>query len=731
MDYRLPMGTKGTIFFVLASLLYSLAAQGQSMAQRKLISTSYDHGKLSAMISEWESEEGAIKAKLNAFKASKGIQGKETTPEGDILELFDLGSDGTPLYYTALYDAVQRTSSMEGPQLGLLPQLGIDGSGMEVGIWDSGVALAQHQEFDDRALISDGSPETTLHATLVTGTLISSGVQPNARGSAHRATARIHDWGRDKIEVAEAAAQGLLLSNHSYGILTDRVPDWYFGAYIEVSRDWDRIMYNAPYYLMVTAAGNAQQSGDNASPNFGRNQEGFDLLLGFTTSKNGLTVAGAITEMDPKGQLLEGRVAQYSSFGPTDDGRIKPDLAGNGSNILSTSSASKSSYQLSSGTSMATPGVTGSLLLLQQYHEELRGHYMKAASLKGIALHTAHDVGEKGPDYKMGWGVIDTGAATELLQNLDYTSTIKEERLRQGETLSWSVEANGLEPLTVSLSWTDPEGVQVNSGTLNDARRALVNDLDIRIIGEGEVHLPWKLDPAKAGSPATHGDNQVDPYERIEIPNAAGTYTITMSHKGELSSGQQDFSLIVSGARLSNCSLQIPSDLALSKVSPTGASLVWGPLEDTLFELQYKSLGADSWNTELLWDPQGELEDLELGTVYLARVRSVCSDNAVSEFGETLSFEFRGTDTQAISMGPLEHPRELKLSLLPNPTTDFLSLGYGSGPYATYSIVSSSGIVVKKGKLEGRLDVSTLSSGLYVLVVQDLSGVRSGKFYKS
>src|SRR5690606_20883303 len=125
------------------------------------------------------------------------------------------------------------------------------------------------QEFDDRAIISDRSPETSLPVTLVTGTLISSGVQPNARGSAHRATARIYDWGRDKIEVAEEAAQGLLLSNHSYGILTDRVPDWYFGAYIQVSRDWDKIMYHAPYYLMVNAAGNARHSGDNASPNHG------------------------------------------------------------------------------------------------------------------------------------------------------------------------------------------------------------------------------------------------------------------------------------------------------------------------------------------------------------------------------------------------------------------------------------------------------------------------------
>lgn len=726
----MPMGTKGTIFLVLASILFSTASQGQSTAIKQMISSSYDRDKLASMISGWESEEPTKKTKLNGLKASKGILGRETTPEGAILELIDLGSDGTPLYYTSLNGHALRTSRTNAlPHDGLL-QLGIDGRDMEVGIWDSGVALTDHQEFDDRARIVDGSPETTLHATLVTGSLIASGVQPNAQGVAHGATARIYDWGRDKIEAAEAAAQGLLLSNHSYGILTDRVPDWYFGAYIEQSRDWDRIMYHAPYYLMVTAAGNARHSGDNASPNFGGTGDGFDLLLGFTTSKNGLCVAGAITEVGSSGELLQGKVTEYSSHGPTDDGRIKPDLAGDGSNILSTSSASKSSYQLAAGTSMAAPGVTGSLLLLQQYHQELMGHHMKAATLKGLALHTAHDVGEKGPDYKMGWGLMDAKAATELLQDIDYTSMIREESLNQGESRSLVVEANGNEPLTVSLSWTDPEGTRLNRGILNDAQPVLVNDLDIRIDREGEMHLPWRLDPAKAGSPASKGDNHVDPYERIEIPNASGSYTITISHKGNLSLGHQDFSLIVSGARLSNCSLTTPSGLALSTASASGVTLNWDPAVETLFELQYKSLDADSWDTELLWDSQGELKGLEVGRVYQARLRSVCSGNAVSEFGETLSFEFRGEETQRMAMGPLEQPRELKLSLLPNPTTDYLSLGAGSYGHAVYSIVSSSGIVVKRGKMEERLDVSSLASGLYVLVVQDLSGVRSGKFYK-
>ena len=76
---------------------------------------------------------------------------------------------------------------------------------------------------------------------------------------------------------------------------------------------------------MVTAAGNAQKSYDNEAPNFGKTADGFDLLLGFTTTKNGLTVAGANTEIDGNGDLKKASVAGYSSFGPVDDGRVKPD----------------------------------------------------------------------------------------------------------------------------------------------------------------------------------------------------------------------------------------------------------------------------------------------------------------------------------------------------------------------------------------------------------------------
>lgn len=731
MDYRFPLGTKRAIFSLCISLLSVSSLIAQSKNEKDKIRFSYDQGKISSLISDFESEHQNKRQKMEELIKTKGLFASKNKGDSTQIALEDIGSDGTPLFYTTLNDPASQTSRAHTLYDNGLLNLGLTGSNMEVGVWDSGIALSSHQEFDTRASKNDNSTEVSLHATLVTGNLISAGVEPNAKGVAYNAKALSHDWSRDKIEVAQAAANGLLLSNHSYGILSDRVPDWYFGAYIKATQDWDRIMYNAPYYLMVTAAGNARQSNDNASPNFGKTSDGFDLLLGFTTSKNGLTIAGANTEIDNKGNLKNVSVAGYSSFGPVDDGRVKPDLAGDGGNILSTSSSTNSSYQVSAGTSMAAPGVTGSLLLLQQYHEELFGKYMKAATLKGLALHTADDVDAKGPDYKMGWGVMNAKSAAEVLQNKDYTSLVNEESLINGETYSITVTALENHPLIASISWTDPESENINRGDLNSTTAALVNDLDIRITKDGKNYFPWKLNPARANDPATLGDNKVDPFERIEIENAKGTYTITVSHKGRLKNEIQDFSLIVSGAQISNCSIEVPTGFEIKNSTEAGTTLSWSNADETLFEFQYKSIDSDNWSNELIWENSFNLDLLETGKVYEARVRSICTENAVSEFSETIEFEFNGIETVLIQNTPMYVPQQLSISVYPNPTVDYLNVNGELSKDAEFSIVSTSGNVIKKGKTQGSINVSSISSGLYVLVIQDYSGIKSTKFYKN
>ena len=107
----------------------------------------------------------------------------------------------------------------------------------------------------------------------------------------------------------------------------------------------------------------------------------------------------------------------FSSWGPTDDGRIKPDLVANGWLLVSTYGQDPY-YAPALGTSMATANVTGSLLLLQEYYQDIygTGNFMRAATLKALAIHTADEAGTAdGPDYRHGWGLLNTRSAAQLI----------------------------------------------------------------------------------------------------------------------------------------------------------------------------------------------------------------------------------------------------------------------------------------------------------------------------
>ncbi|MEM1002116.1 MAG: T9SS type A sorting domain-containing protein, partial [Bacteroidota bacterium] len=333
--------------------------------------------------------------------------------------------------------------------------------------------------------------------------------------------------------------------------------------------------------------------------------------------------------------------------------------------------------------------------------------------------------------YKMGWGVLNAKTAAVALQNKGFTTLIDENELTQGETYTLEVEALGNEDLTISVSWTDVEGMYINRGDLNSATNALINDLDVRVIKNNETHLPWKLNPRRANDAAIKADNSVDPFERVDIKNANGSYTIVISHKGELKNGFQDFSLLVSGAKISNCSLQAPEDIELDSLSEDTATIRWPEAEETLFEVQYKTSSENSWSSELLTESTIQLETLEIGEEYELKVRTICTESKTSEFSESVRFIFNGTETQILENETFAFNGSLGISVFPNPAVNELEINAELSQDAVYSIVSSSGTIVKKGSAVEKVPVSNLSSGLYILVVQDYSGIQSAKFYKN
>ncbi|MFS4466375.1 S8 family serine peptidase [Maribacter sp. 2210JD10-5] len=736
MDYqKLMTNRKASPTFLLVFFLSITFTWAQSEKLKSIIDKEYDFSKIGAMQVDLEFDYEASREKTLKMAKSNHWKVKEVLPNGKRIELQDVGTDGTPLYYETYSDNASQVSRADKLHTNGAMGLDINGSGMQIGVWDAGVARATHQEYDSRVTIADGSTEIDPHATMVTGSMISAGIKKEAKGVAYAASVISHDWTRDKLEAMEAAANGLLVSNHSYGIKTDRVPDWYFGSYIKVAQDWDKIMFNAPYYLMVTAAGNARNSRDNESPIAGNATDGFDLMLGFTLTKNGITVAGADTRIDKNGELKKATVSSYSSFGPVDDGRIKPDLAGDGSSILSTHSSNNTSYNVSSGTSMATPGVTGSLLLLQQYNEQLYGSYLRAATLKGLALHTADDVDSKGPDYKMGWGVMNTQKAAKLLLNKEYSTQVTEDNLEENETIQFEVEASGDEALIASISWTDPESEYLNRGVLNDKTAALVNDLDIRVTKNGTTFYPWTLNPASPNAAAVQGDNKVDPFERIEVSNADGIYTITISHKGTLKYGAQDFSLLVSGVKMTSCNAEVPENLNLTDAQENGVHLNWEGTADGLFEVQYKNVTSDDWRTTYVSEGSNELKNLVEGETYTVRLRTFCTKNLASEYTPEYEFTFEGTETTLgtlLGNETLSHTAEINFSVFPNPAVDVIQFNTEFSDTAMYRIVTATGAEMKIGMAKNaEINVSDLATGLYIIQIQDFGMEKSTKFYKN
>ena len=705
----------------------------QTEKQIHIIKDKYRSSKLGVFTNDLKKNFDKENNNLLQTAKTKGWKLTERLADGNFSELTAIGDDGTPLYYSTFSTELNSATRANVLHDNGLLDLGINGENMLVGIWDGGAVLTNHKEFGSRVQTLDESEIVDSHATRVAGILVAQGLDKKSKGVAYKAKAVSNDWRRDKIEVAEMAADGLLLSNHSYGIMSDRVPDWYFGSYIQVSRDWDKIMYNAPYYLMVTAAGNSQKSKDNEAPIFGSASNGYDLMLGFATSKNGVTVAAADIETNDQGQLLKASVTTYSSFGPVDDGRIKPDIAAYGTNIYTTGITNDTKYETANGTSVAAPGVTGSMLLIQEYHEQMEGSFMRAATLKGLVLHTADDVDAPGPDYKMGWGVINSKSAVEAIVNKGFSSMISEETLTEGETKTYKVVANGTEPLSASISWTDPATGAVNSGTLNDMSAALINDLDIRITKDGKTFLPWKLNAAKADAPAVNGDNRVDPFEKIDIQNAEGDYTITVTHKNTLNQGPQNFSIIVTGIALTDCVLVTPEDIELTNSNETAVTLNWTANTDALFQIEYKEKGSNEWNVETTFDNFISLNNLVEGMEYSLRLKTFCSENISSDYSEEYEFTFKGTETELLDYMEYETlTLEVQFSIFPNPVQTSMTINGDISEDAMYKIVSLNGIVVKSGKAEQKqIYIADLTTGLYVLTLADLEGSKSIKFYKS
>lgn len=531
-----------------------------------------------------EIKKALIQQKLN------GQPARTLTPNGGVIEAVGITQNGLILYNTTFNIGAARTISTDKVWTGGSLGLSLSGQGMtnRLGVWDGSGVLTGHQEFQGRATVPDGSGATVEHSTHVAGTMMAFGINANAKGGAYQAPIKSYDWTNDDGEMTSAASAGMLISNHSYGLITGWTynsslnrNEWYgdyalsqtednkYGLYSTDAEAWDQICYSNPFYLPFKAAGNDR--GDNATNStwYYRNTSGswvqgptnskppadgpYDCISDKGVSKNVITI-GAVNKIGSTNsnngwtKVSDVVMSSFSGWGPTDDGRIKPDVVACGVDVFSASNSSSTGYTTMSGTSMATPNASGSALLIQQYYNSRKGNFMKASSLKGLIIHTADEAGNAGPDYTYGWGLMNTTKAIQHLQD-STNNMLVQSTLNTGSSYTYSFVSDGTKPIRATICWTDVPGTGID-GLLDPTTLNLVNDLDIRLkrISDNAIFQPFILNPATPNVAATTGDNFRDNVEQIYLAAPqAGTYVLVVSHKGALTNNTQDFSLILSG----------------------------------------------------------------------------------------------------------------------------------------------------------------------------------------
>lgn len=499
-----------------------------------------------------------------------------------------VSASGTPLYYSTDIRSSRKATQVETVGIGGNLGLNLNGEGIHIGIWDAGHIFAAHDEFTGGVDANDYQVPIEVidssaaniwhgHPTGVASIVIAKGIFENdnydIKGIAP-ALDKIYsyDWENDITEILEQLQTknnpDFILSNHSYGIPLknddgELLEDTYIGNYSQWSSILDNITYVYPYYLHIAAGGN---SGNVSYPT--QAVTGLDQLTGSTTAKNVLTVGSFSMDNNSENFSPTG----FSSAGPTNDFRIKPEVTAPGQQLGAAywdknNPTKKDVIVVANGTSFAAPATAGGVALLQQLHQRIFNSYMHGAMVKALLCHTADDIkiwntqDISGPDVKTGYGAINIAAAAAIIEeNERKPGTLLDFTLAEGETKTLYMTMLEAGELKATLSWYDPHAEE------NTATTTLVNDLDLRILQENTTFLPWKLPTDTQQAVAVKGDNAADNIEQISIrEDLGGIYEIRISHKGTLQNGTQQASLVLTGP-----GIIIPSTTALENVSDDG-----------------------------------------------------------------------------------------------------------------------------------------------------------------
>lgn len=375
----------------------------------------------------------------------------------------------------------------------------LNGRGVIIGVGDGGT-LAGHPDIGERVLhtTSNYNPGWGNHPDMVSGIMIGAGnVFSTNRGVASEAEL-IVETNSAIVYSAPTYFQdyGMTITNNSYGpSFHCNTANRYFGNSASV----DQQLFDNPSLLHVFAVGNS-----------GRNSCG-DFEVGYSTIPGG--------PQNAKNTLSVGNVdhnrKRYatSSAGPTQDGRLKPEISAVGTTITTT--IRNGGYGTGTGTSFAAPNVASSLALLSEaYQRNTPENTPSGALLKAIACNTADDAGRPGPDFEYGFGILNAYNALQVVN----AGQFELGSIEDGEEVEKVIRvAEHATELKVMLYWNDVAGSTTNESAV------LVNDLELVLISADEkISYPLVLDPTNPTAAAVQGEDHVNNIEQVTIKNPKG-----------------------------------------------------------------------------------------------------------------------------------------------------------------------------------------------------------------
>lgn len=489
--------------------------------------------------------------KLDSYGVTQRIGGKSYRIQTTYSQISNIASENIVKWVYPERPEPQKTNDqsrelIDVERLQNAPEY-LKGSGFTAAIWDAGWA-GQHADLNQtlgwtgnpKTLRNDTGSSVDDHGTHVAGTMLGNGtLDNNYRGMAPKSRLITYEWpgGADygysyETEIFNETgfasnSFNSVVSQNSWGYAIDDTNDYLMGDYGSVTAAYDNITAN---YSDINPLSIVFSAGNEADENYDYSSDYNRTTGPGATAKNTISVGAVDGNLD---------IAYFSSWGPTDDGRIKPTVVADGRWVRSTEPGNN--YGNKGGTSMAAPAVSGAVILLNQQYNRTFSDLPSPATAKGLLVHNAEDLNRTGPDYITGWGLVNASESVDYVKESEWKDLIKRDSVSTGEYNNYTLQVSeSADNINFTLVWSDypSEG---------SASKHLINDLDLEVRNStGHRYYPWTLNWTTRKSQAVRNkqDRRNNVVEVTISDPKDDTYKVSVKGHG-VPQGPQKYSLLM------------------------------------------------------------------------------------------------------------------------------------------------------------------------------------------